>query len=225
VLKRLAAILAVGIAILVTGTMVIQNVNLYQSKTIRHIDVSEASTDWYSTGSILGITGDRLEIDVNSVGGSAKLRVDTQNGEIIFPEVQNNHLQYEVVLPSDDTYLVVIWTRAFPFPSNYVSLQGTINQQREVLELYPIGYVEIAVMLSGLFIISSGVLVYIRELRFLKEEKSLRICPFCNRKTAINKPICQYCGYDVTKSVRCKHCYTIYDSSLYKCPNCGAYRE
>lgn len=221
-LKRLLVILAVGIATLVAGIIIIQSVNLYQTKTIRHIDVAEASTDWYSTGAILGKAGDRIKIDVNSVGGSAKLRVDTQNGKNIFPEVQNTHLQYEVLLPSEDTYLVIIWTRAWPWPSNYVNLQGVINQQRDVLELYPMGYVGIGVILSGLFIIGSGVLVYFHDIRLSKEEKGLRICPYCNRKTAIDKPICPYCGFDITKSVRCKHCDAIYDNTLYKCPNCGA---
>lgn len=221
-LKRLLGILAVGLVIVAIGTVIILTSNLYTEKTVRNIAVNEASTDWYSTGPIVAQSGDRLEINVDSTGGSAKLRVDTQDGESVFPEVQSSHLEYEVLLPSTETYQVIIWTRAWPFPSNYVALQGSVSQKRVVLDLYPTGYVGIGVILVGLFTMLSGVAVYIYEQRKIKEEKNLRICPYCNKKTAIDNPICQFCGFNITRSIRCPYCQAFYDRSLEKCPNCGA---
>ena len=221
-LKRLLIVLAVGLAILATGAAIILTSDLYPLKTVRHIAINEASTDWYSTGPILAQTGDKLEISVDSVGGSAKLRVDTQDGQNVFPEVQNVHLQYEVLIPSDDTYLVIIWTKAWPWPSNYVSLQGFVDQKRVVLELYPMGYIGIGAMLTGLFVIGSGFVVYVHNKRLMEEERKLRICPSCNRKVAVDKPICQFCGFDITQFVRCQYCHAFFDRSLQKCPNCGA---
>jgi hypothetical protein len=52
--------------------------------------------------------------------------------------------------------------------------------------------------------------------------KKLRTCPNCNQKVPIEKTICPHCGFDISKSIRCVYCNTIYDRSLPKCPNCGA---
>jgi predicted RNA-binding Zn-ribbon protein involved in translation (DUF1610 family) len=52
-----------------------------------------------------------------------------------------------------------------------------------------------------------------------------RKCPQCGQTVKLDKTVCPHCGFDITKSVRCKHCNAIYDSSLHKCPNCGAKQE
>jgi ribosomal protein L32 len=54
-----------------------------------------------------------------------------------------------------------------------------------------------------------------------KMEK-LRTCPNCSQKVPIEKTVCPHCGFDISKSIRCIYCNTIYDRSLPKCPNCGA---
>lgn len=62
---------------------------------------------------------------------------------------------------------------------------------------------------------------YVGLKRKQKMEK-LRICPNCSQQVPIEKPVCQHCGFDISKSIRCNYCNTIYDRSLPKCPNCGA---
>lgn len=220
--KWLLKIFAIGLIIVAIGTAIILSSSPYPSKTIRHITVNEASTDWYSTGSILAQAGDRLLINVDSTGGNAKIRVDTQAGQNVFPEQQSNSLHYEVQIPSTDTYQVIIWTRAWPFPSTYVALQGSIDQNRLILDLYPVGYVGIGIILVGLFVIVSGSALYVYKTKIAEEEKRLRICPYCSQKVAIDKLVCQFCGFDITKSVRCQYCQAFYNRSLEKCPHCGA---
>lgn len=67
---------------------------------------------------------------------------------------------------------------------------------------------------------------YIAELRqkrrATQKMEKLRICPNCNQSAPIDKTTCPHCGFDVSKSIRCTYCKTVYDRSLPKCPNCGA---
>jgi hypothetical protein len=60
------------------------------------------------------------------------------------------------------------------------------------------------------------------ELKRKQKMEKLRICPNCSQRVPIDKLVCQHCGFDISKSIRCNYCNTIYDRSLPKCPNCGA---
>lgn len=60
------------------------------------------------------------------------------------------------------------------------------------------------------------------ELKRKQKLEKLRICPNCSQRIPIERAICPYCGFDVSKSIRCEYCKTLYDRSLPKCPNCGA---
>jgi len=61
-----------------------------------------------------------------------------------------------------------------------------------------------------------------QKIRAQQKMEKLRTCPNCNEKVSIEKTICPHCGFDISKSIRCHYCNTIYDRSLPKCPNCGA---
>jgi hypothetical protein len=52
--------------------------------------------------------------------------------------------------------------------------------------------------------------------------KKMRTCPNCSQRVPIEQAICPHCGFDISKSIRCNYCNTVYDRSLSKCPNCGA---
>jgi ribosomal protein L32 len=84
-------------------------------------------------------------------------------------------------------------------------------------------YAPFAVPLLVLLVASGTALVsgtYFTDLR--QKMKKLRTCPNCNQRVPIEKTICPHCGFDISKSIRCIYCNTIYDRSLPKCPNCGA---
>lgn len=225
-LKWTLLAIAVGLILVAVGATIIGTADLFPLKTVKEIHVNEASTDWYSTEIFYANAGDKLIINVTASGISAKLRVDTQEGQTIFGEVQGTLLWYEVPITSDNAYSVVIWTRAWPFPSDYVDLNGTINLKRVFTNLYPTGYVGLGAILLGLLITSSSIVIYRYKKSKAEEEKQrmekLRVCPYCGQKVSIEKSICPLCGFDITRSVRCKYCDTFYDRSLQKCPSCGA---
>lgn len=60
------------------------------------------------------------------------------------------------------------------------------------------------------------------ELKRKQKIEKLRICPNCSQQVPIEKTVCPHCGFDISKSVRCVYCNTVYDRSLPKCPECGA---
>jgi RNA polymerase subunit RPABC4/transcription elongation factor Spt4 len=194
--------------------------DLLPKRTASTVYVNEIQTDWYSTGFFTALKDDRIEINVDVAGGQfAKLRVDKQEGGYILPEVSGTLLRYSVLVPSDSAYGVFIWTRQEPFTSTYVNLTGTIELKRTYEEIPWIGYSAITV---GSLIALASASVYFHEIYKQRQIRRMRICPYCAQRVEIEKLICPYCGFDITRSIRCKYCNAYYDRSLEKCPSCGA---
>jgi len=214
--------LAVGLILIVIGIPIFLLSDLFPLVTINDFLVDEKLTDWYGTQVFYAKAGDRLHIDVTVSGGSAKLRVDKQTGGTVFEEVQGVLLKYEIPIPSDEGYIVYIWTRAYPFPSNYVNLTGTITLKRVSNNFYPIGYIVVGLIGFGTVLVVASLISYIQERKRLEQEKKLRMCPYCHRKVSVEKQVCPFCGFDVVRSVECKYCDAFFDRNLPKCPNCGA---
>jgi len=77
------------------------------------------------------------------------------------------------------------------------------------------------ILVAGLVVgVATFLLLYKRAKR--KRLENLRVCPNCSQKVPIQKTTCPYCGFDITRSIRCGYCNAFYDRSLPKCPNCGA---
>jgi len=88
-------------------------------------------------------------------------------------------------------------------------------------EYKPYGSFALPILVS--FVAVGAILVAGTSILELKHRmEKLRTCPKCSRRIPIEKTICPHCGFDITKSVQCKYCHTFYDSSMLKCPNCGA---
>jgi RNA polymerase subunit RPABC4/transcription elongation factor Spt4 len=84
-------------------------------------------------------------------------------------------------------------------------------------------YEPYAPLILASFVVIGALLVaseFIQKL--LLRLRKLRTCPNCKRLVTMQTPICPHCGFDVSKTIRCKYCHTMYDRSLPKCPNCGA---
>jgi len=98
----------------------------------------------------------------------------------------------------------------------------TITYDLEINPLMHYNY-EIIAVVSIMFLVTVSVLLYKRAER--KKKEKIRICPYCGQKTSIENTMCTFCGFDISRSVKCKYCNTFYDHSLPKCPNCGAKKE
>jgi hypothetical protein len=98
----------------------------------------------------------------------------------------------------------------------------TITYDVEINPLMHYNY-EIIAVVSIMFLVTISVLLYRRAER--KKKEKIRICPYCGQKTSIENTMCTFCGFDISRSVKCKYCNTFYDRSLPKCPNCGAKKE
>jgi predicted RNA-binding Zn-ribbon protein involved in translation (DUF1610 family) len=104
-------------------------------------------------------------------------------------------------------------------PSWISSKTVTITYDVETGSLIRYNY-EIIGIISVAIIIPVSALLYRRAKR--KRMEKLRTCPQCGQKVPIEKTACPHCGFDISRSIRCKYCNTLYDRSLEKCPSCGA---
>ena len=77
----------------------------------------------------------------------------------------------------------------------------------------------VLLMVVGVLLVSGEIFM---ELERKQKMEKLRICPNCSQQVPIEKTACSHCGFDISKSVRCNYCNTVYDRSLPKCPECGA---
>jgi len=208
---------------IVVGVGIVATTNLYPTITIRHVDVHENHTDWYNSGTFSAQSGDWFSINVQTSGGNGKLVVRRTNGSDIFSEVQGSSLVYEVNVNEASTCFVQIWTRGWPFPSNYIDLSGTIDLKRVVFS--PLGYWAIGLVLIGCCSVVGSVLFRrYQRIQATKLEVDFRDCPSCGRRVNITEKVCPYCGHDIIVYTKCKNCGGTYDRARTKCPNCGAPR-
>lgn len=167
-----------------------------------------------------------LDLDITSNGASV-VHVSGQVAGEIF-KVEGTAYKYSVKIPQGDVYQVqvenkmghyewlIIWT---PDENHF---GGNFYLRRSASYVLPLYITAFALVGVGSLLLTFSVIGYQKDKR--KAEMS-RKCPQCGQTVAIDKTLCPYCAFDVTKSVRCKHCNALYESSLYKCPNCGAKRE
>lgn len=206
---------------IIVGTGIILAANLYPTIIVQRVDVHETHTDWYSTGTFNAEKGDWFNINVQTTGGDAKLVVKRSDGSNMFGEVQSSSLVYQVDVDTADTYSVQIWTRAWPFPSTYIDLNGTVDLNR--VGVSPLMYLSITLISIGVVgICGSIALNHHKQVQARKLEVDFRDCPSCGRRVKITANVCPYCGHDIIAYVKCKNCGATYDRTKVKCPNCGA---
>jgi len=167
-----------------------------------------------------------LDLDVTSDGASAVHVSGQVVGEIF--KVEGTAYEYSVWIPQGDVYQVQVENKMghyellFFWTPDENHFSGNYYLKRDAWYVLPSYITTFALVGVGSLMLTISVLGYRKEKQ--KAEMS-RKCPQCGQTVAIDKKVCPYCGFDVTKSVRCKHCNALYDSSLYKCPHCGARRE
>jgi len=209
-----AVLIAAGVGIVATTKM-------YPTVTVRHVSVHETHIDWYNSGTFSAQSGDWFSVNVQTVGGDGKLVVRRTDGSDIFSEVQGSSLVYEVNVNKAETCFVQIWTRSWPWTSNYIDLSGTIDLNRVVFS--PMGYLAIGLAVAGSTVIVGSILLrwhkYNQARKLVTE---FRDCPNCRKKVSITKSVCPYCGHDILAYVKCKNCGNVYDRAQTRCPNCTA---
>ena len=207
--------------LIAAGVGIVATTNMYPTVTVRHVSVHETHTDWYNSGTFSTQSGDWFSINVQTVGGDGKLVVRRTNGSDIFSEVQGNSLIYEVNVNRAETCFVQIWTRSWPWTSNYIDLSGTIDLNRVVFS--PLGYLAIGLAAVGSTVIVVSVLLRWHQYNQARKlETEFRDCPSCRKRVNITKSVCPYCGHDILAYVKCKNCGNVYDRAKTRCPNCAA---
>jgi RNA polymerase subunit RPABC4/transcription elongation factor Spt4 len=219
--RRFNIVLFSSVIIVALGVVIVTTMNLYPTVTIHHLSVEVTNTDWYNSGTFSAERGDWFSINVQVSGGSGKLVVRRTDGSDIFGEIQSSSLVYDVNVNDADTYFVQIWTRSWPFPSDYIDLSGTIDLNRVVFS--PFGYLAIGLIAMGSTgIVGSILLRRHQTIQARKLELEFRDCPSCAKRVSITERICPYCGHNILAYTKCRNCGNIYDRAKAKCPNCGA---
>jgi hypothetical protein len=118
-----------------------------------------------------------------------------------------------------------------PMGGNRVLLSAKFRNLWRALfnNLYPVGYVAIGTILSGLLIMTGSITLYLNTRRKMEWEKEelirSRTCPKCGQRVPIENPGCPHCGLDIIRFVQCEYCHAFYDRALPKCPLCGTKRR
>lgn len=207
--------------LIAAGVVIVATTNMYPTVTVRHVSVQETHTDWYNSGTFSAQSGDWFSINVQTVGGDGKLVVRRTDGSDIFSEVQGSSLVYEVNVNKPETCFVQIWTRSWPWPSNYIDLSGTIDLNRVVFS--PMEYLAIGLAAAGSIVIVGSILLRWHQYNQARKlETEFRDCPNCRKRVSITKSVCPYCGHDILAYVKCKNCGNVYDRAKTRCPNCAA---
>lgn len=199
-------------------------------ETVNQNSVDVTTKDSYYSDKFRAETGYWFDLDIVSDGPSV-VHVSGQIVKEIF-KVEGTKYQYEVSISQGDVYQVQVENKkghsewfGFVWVPDDNHISGSIYLRRNVPVVDILG---IYLLIPAIILIVTGISVVIVSTLILQQRKRKaelsRVCPHCCQIVTKDMAICPYCGFDVTKSVRCKHCDTIYDSSLYKCPNCGAKR-
>jgi predicted RNA-binding Zn-ribbon protein involved in translation (DUF1610 family) len=192
---------------------------LTSTETVKEIQIDMNRLGVYYTDYFQAKRDDIVIINVSAtkygvVPARLKIRQQETNA-VVFGDVEGSLFQFDVSLPSDGTYRVEIFNMVGPISAN-----GTVTLRR-ILFNFGVG-----IIFVGALVMASGLSIYGYQQMKLKREKrkmeKTRVCPFCNQSVPIEETVCPHCGFDVTRSVRCKYCSGFYDRYLAKCPNCGA---
>jgi predicted RNA-binding Zn-ribbon protein involved in translation (DUF1610 family) len=220
-------LLSSGFLLIVCGVLIIVVLaTIHPVNTVSRQSFDLVTKPSFFTQQFRSEDGDSLSLDI-STSGSSEVHVRGQVVGEMF-KVAGTRYQYTIPITEGDVYQIEIrnmvghYENIFFWVLDDNHFVGSYNVKRVASYVLPLNVV-------GIALIGLGVLaLFISANRMLSEKHKAemsRKCPQCGQAVSINKTTCPYCGFDVTKSVRCKHCNALYDSSLYKCPNCGAKRE
>jgi len=213
-------LIALGLSVIVFLT------SLSHIETVNQNTFDLSTKQSYYSDRFRAESGYWLDLDIATNGASAVHVSGQVVGEIF--KVEGTAYKYSVRIPQGDVYQVQVenkmghyeWLIIWTPDENHFS--GNFYLKRNAWYVLPSYITAFALVGVGSLVLAFSVMGYQKDKR--KAELS-RKCPQCGQTVAIDKTLCPYCGFDVTKSVRCKHCDALYDSSLYKCPHCGAKRE
>ena len=177
------------VMLIVVGIGIVATMNMYPTVTIRHVSVQETHIDWYNSGTFSVRPGDWFSINVQTSGGNGKFVVRRTNGSDIFSEVQGSSLIYTVNVNEVNTCFVQIWIRAWPWPSNYIDLSGTIDLNRVIFS--PFGYLAIGFVAAGSSALVGSILLRRHQrIEATKLEVEFRDCPSCGKRVGIAEAVC-----------------------------------
>ena len=224
---RLRNFALLGMVLLILGSCVFALLPYsppIETKNHQSVDLTSKNI-YYNFDKIRAEKGYWLDLDITSDGASL-VRVTGQIAGEIF-KVEGTAYKYEITIPQGDVYQVQIENRK----GHYDWFSWTPDDNHIAGNLYlrgvgtvatyvaPLNIVAIVLSVIGILLVAVSIMLFMQQRR--KAERS-RVCPQCSQTVAKDKAVCPHCGFDVTKSVRCKHCDAVYDRTLYKCPNCGA---
>lgn len=173
-----------------------------------------------------GERGDSLDLDITTSGQSEVVIRGQVVGEVF--RVGGTRYQYSYPISKGDVYQMEIrnmvghWEDIFTWVLDDNHFSGSLYFRRTAFYVLPLTVLGFALIIIGGVAIPLGVYGILVEKR---KARMSRVCPQCRQTVSIERTVCPHCGFDITKSVRCKFCDALYDSSLIRCPNCGAKKQ
>ncbi len=222
---RMRGIALLGVALIILSLCVIALLAYFRPvETINHQSVDLTTQQSYYSDKFRAERGDWFDLDITSEGASVVHVSGQVVGEIF--KVEGTTYKYTVSISQGDVYQVQVENKkghsewfGFSWVPEDNHITGNLYLKGIAAYVEPMDIAAVILSAIGIVLVASSVMLFMQQRK--KTERS-RVCPQCRQTVAKDKAVCPYCGFDVTKSVRCKHCDTIYDSTLYKCPNCGA---